>query len=102
MSQLSALTQKLSKSSPQAVFTAKSLFDHGPSDIFDYLYIETEIEKHYKKTLSKYRESNSIVFLCGSSGDGKSAIIRQNQRFFEKYYDVHVSATYSFAPQQTF
>lgn len=101
MSQLSALTQKLSKSSPQAVFTPKSLFDHGSSDVFDYLYIETDIEKNYKETLSKYRESNSIVFLCGSSGDGKSAIIGQNQKFFEKYYDVHIDATHSFRPDQS-
>ncbi|MCF6243870.1 MAG: DNA phosphorothioation-dependent restriction protein DptF [Sulfurovum sp.] len=101
MSQLVNIVEKLSKSSPQAVFTTKKITDSGDGTIFDYLYIETEIEKYYKKVLSDYRESNAIVFLCGSSGDGKSAIIGQNQKFFEKYYDVHIDATHSFSPDQS-
>ena len=101
MGELISLVKKLSKSSPQAVFTAKSLSDHETYDVFDYLYLETEIEKHYKEALSQHRESNSIIFLCGSSGDGKSAIIGQNQKFFEKYYNVHIDATHSFKPSQS-
>jgi DNA phosphorothioation-dependent restriction protein DptF len=101
MSKLIPLIDQLSKSSSQAVYTPKDMCDHEPSSIFDYLYIETPIEKKYKKLLGEKRESKSIIFLCGSSGDGKSAIIGQNQKFFSKYYDVHIDATHSFRPDQT-
>ena len=95
------LIDQLSKSSPQAVYTPKNIFDSEPTSIFDYLYIETPIEKRYIELLEEKRESKSIVFLCGSSGDGKSAVIGQNQKFFSKYYDVHIDATHSFRPNQT-
>ncbi len=95
------MIDQLSKSSPQAVYTPKTLFDSEPISIFDYLYIETPIEKAYKKLLGEKRNTKSIVFLCGSSGDGKSAIIGRNQKFFDKYFDVHIDATHSFRPNQT-
>jgi len=101
LSKLLPLIDQLSKSSPQAVYTPKNIFDFEPTSIFDYLYIETPIEKRYRELLGEKRESKSIVFLCGSSGDGKSAIIGQNQKFFSKYYDVHIDATHSFRPDQT-
>lgn len=101
MSRLIPLINQLSKSSAQAVYTPKEISDHEPSSIFDYLYTETPIEKKYKKLLGEKRNSKSIIFLCGSSGDGKSAIIGQNQKFFSKYYDVHIDATHSFRPDQT-
>lgn len=101
MSQLISIIEKLSKSSPQAVFTPKTITDSGNDTIFDYLYIETDIEKDYKHLLSESRNSKVMIFLCGSSGDGKSAIIGQNQKYFEKYYDVHIDATHSFRPDQS-
>ena len=100
-SELYTLVKQLSKSSPQAVFTPKDLTDSEPSTIFDYLYLETDIEKKYKLLLAEQRESKVIIFLCGSSGDGKSAIIGQNQKFFDKYYDIHIDATHSFRPTQS-
>lgn len=101
MSQLFNTLTALSKASPQAVYTPKDLSDYEPKTIFDYLYIVTPIEKHYKEILGKYRESKIVIFLCGSSGDGKSAIIGQNQKYYGKYYDVHIDATHSFKPDQT-
>ena len=101
MSQLIPLIDQLSKSSPQAVYTPKGISDFEPTSIFDYLYIETPIERKYKELLGQVRDSKSIVFLCGSSGDGKSAIIGQNQKFFSKYFDAHIDATHSFRPDQT-
>ena len=101
MSELNSLIEKLSKSSPNAVYTPKTNLDYNSNNIYNYLYIETDIEKDYKILLSKLRDFKNIIFLCGSSGDGKSAIIGRNKTFFEKYYDVHIDATHSFRPDQT-
>jgi len=101
MSELVSIIQKLSKSSPQAVFTPESDTNNKSQDIFDYLYIETEIENYYKELLKENINRKIVVFLCGSSGDGKSAIIGKNQACFEKYYDTHIDATHSFKPNQS-
>jgi len=101
MSKLINLIDQLSKSSPNAVFTLKSISDVPSDDIYNYIYIETQIEKDYKSLLGEYRKSKVIIFLCGSSGDGKSAIIGKNHMYFEKYYDIHIDATHSFKPEQT-
>jgi len=101
MSKLTSVVQKLSKSSPHAVFTPKLSSDTESKDIFDYLYIETKIEKHYKELLEENKTKKIVIFLCGSSGDGKSAIIGRNINCFDEYYDVHIDATHSFKPDQT-
>ena len=101
MSQLIPIIDKLSKSSPNAVFTPKKPNDTTSDDIYDYIYIETQIEKDYKALLNRHRDTKSIIFLSGSSGDGKSAIIGQNQMYFDKYFDWHIDATHSFRPDQT-
>ncbi len=101
MSQLISIIEKLSKASPNAVYTPRISSDYDANNIYDYLYVETAIETHYKKTLNELKNSKSIIFLCGSSGDGKSAIIGQNKDSFEKYYDIHIDATHSFRPDQS-
>lgn len=101
MSKLTTIIENLSKSSPKAVYTPKKHSDSEPIEIFDYLYVETEIEKQYKELLKKHRDSKVIIFLCGSSGDGKSAIIGRNQKEYDEYYDVHIDATHSFRPDQS-
>ena len=68
------IIEKLSKASPYAVAT-----DSNEKDIFKYLHIETDIEKEYIKTLKGLKEKR-VIFLCGSSGDGKSAIITRTQK----------------------
>ena len=89
------LIQKLSKSSPYAVATAKS-----KKDIFDYLHIETDIEKEYVNTLERLTDKK-VIFLCGSSGDGKSAIITRSQNRFKDRCEFHLDATHSFSPNET-
>jgi len=101
MSQLISSIEKLSKSSPDAVFTSKLISNAPSDDIYDYIYIKTQIEKDYKLLLGEYRNAKVIIFLCGSSGDGKSAIIGKNHMYFSKYYDIHIDATHSFRPDQT-
>ena len=46
-------------------------------------------------------KGKEIVFLCGSSGDGKSEILTRCFSEFEQKYDFHLDATHSFAPNQS-
>jgi DNA phosphorothioation-dependent restriction protein DptF len=88
------ILEKLSKSSPYAVAT------DNDKDIFKYLHIKTDIEKEYLETLKDLKEKR-IIFLCGSSGDGKSAIITRTQNQFNDRYKFHLDATHSFSPNET-
>ncbi|MDH4943955.1 DNA phosphorothioation-dependent restriction protein DptF [Sulfurimonas sp. C5] len=97
MSKLYDLISKLSKSSPEAVNTLKS----SNSSLMDYLYITTEVEKKYLELLEQNFSNKSIIFLCGSSGDGKSAIINRHYKKYKSNYEFHVDATHSFEPSQT-
>ena len=97
MSKLYNLISKLSKASPESVHT----FHTDSTSIFEYLHIETPVETEYIDILENQRKKKSIIFLCGSSGDGKSAIIAKNKIKFEKDYNFHVDATHSFKPNQT-
>lgn len=97
MSKLEIIIEKLSKSSPEAVNTLSSSTDN----IVEYLHIETDIEKKYLNILNTKKETKCLIFLCGSSGDGKSAIINKHLKDFESYFDFHVDATHSFMPNQT-
>lgn len=84
-------------------FSVKTTTDR-PRDIYDdlkdYLYVEPEIEHNFKDRLSAL-QPGECVFLCGSSGDGKSEIL---SRYYEKYknrYTFHLDATHSFSPNQS-
>jgi len=96
VSQLKILIEKLSKSSPEAVNTLN--FD---SSLFEYLHVVTKVEEKYLETLESNLNKKCIIFLSGSSGDGKSAIINKYISKYSPNYDFHVDATHSFAPQQT-
>lgn len=96
MSQLKILIEKLSKSSPEAVNTLN--FD---SSLFEYLHVVTKVEEKYLETLESNLNKKCIIFLSGSSGDGKSAIINKYINKYDSNYNFHVDATHSFAPQQT-
>lgn len=93
----------LAKSSPYAVKTTRLT---GLSDdldpVKDYLYIETDIELDFQKYLNLAAEGEKkIIFLCGSSGDGKSEILtRYSEKFKEKIH-FHLDATHSFNPKET-
>lgn len=64
----------LAKSSP---FSVKTTSDR-PRDVYDdlkeYLYVKPDIELDFEHVLSSLRPGD-CVFLCGSSGDGKSEIL---------------------------
>lgn len=90
----------MSKSSPYAVSTERSEEDIKLSTYKNYLYIETSIEKDFRDALFKSQQGD-IVFLCGSSGDGKSEILTKYSKQYQSTKDFHLDATHAFDPSQT-
>ena len=90
----------LSKSSPYAVSTAGENIEPEFQMIKDYLYVETDIELAFKEKLDNI-SSNEIIFLCGSSGDGKSEILTRCKEEYGERVDFHLDATHSFKPDAT-
>lgn len=93
----------LSKSSPYAVSTERddSISEHL-DEVKNYLYIHTDIESDFKKALTSLSPSDKkIIFLCGSSGDGKSEILTKYCNKFSNRADFHLDATHSFKPNDS-
>ncbi|WP_237388157.1 DNA phosphorothioation-dependent restriction protein DptF [Xenorhabdus sp. Sc-CR9] len=90
----------LSKSSS---FSVTTLTDRR-KDVFDelkqQLFVEQQIESDLKKCLDSLN-NREIVFLCGSSGDGKSEILTRSYEHYKHKCDFHLDATHSFAPHQS-
>lgn len=88
----------LSKSSASAVRTVDA-----PTDLLkikNYLYIKTEIEEDFKKWLDVDRQSCDILFLCGSSGDGKSEILTKYHKDYSEDFLFHLDGTHSYHPDK--
>ncbi len=92
----------LAKSSSFSVTTdakrQRDVFD----ELKDQLFVEQEIEvdlQHYLRT-AKHGE---IIFLCGSSGDGKSEILTRckSDPLYQHRFDFYLDATHSFKPQES-
>ncbi len=60
----------------------------------DYLYITPDIQNDFEQALCQ-AESNDIICLCGSSGDGKSEILTQLYKKFSYSVEFHLDATHS-------
>lgn len=93
----------LSKSSPYAVSTERKEAISAELDaIKKYLYIETDIQKDFEKHLTTLSAGDKkIIFLCGSSGDGKSEILTQYASKFSHKATFHLDATHSFEPDES-
>ncbi len=93
----------LSISSPYSVATERpASISQGLDDIKKYLYIETDIEKNFKKALTSLINGQpKIIFLCGSSGDGKSEILTRYSQKFSGRAKFHLDATHSFKPHES-
>ncbi|WP_415888720.1 DNA phosphorothioation-dependent restriction protein DptF [Neptuniibacter sp. SY11_33] len=92
----------LSKSSPYAVST-EAVQETGSiyQQIKDQLYIEMPIEQKVLSTIQSLQPQNKkIIFLCGSSGDGKSEILTRCKRLLNSEIKFHLDATHSFAPNE--
>lgn len=92
----------LAKSSSFSVTTVthrqKDEFDQLKEQLFVKQEIETELQRYLD--VAKLGE---IIFLCGSSGDGKSEILtrcKSNPRYQQRF-SFHLDATHSFAPRQS-
>lgn len=93
----------LSKSSPYAVSTERKDSISAELDaVKKYLYIETDIQKDFEKHLAALSaENKKVIFLCGSSGDGKSEILTQYASAFSQKANFHLDATHSFEPDES-
>ncbi|RHW76735.1 DNA phosphorothioation-dependent restriction protein DptF [Colwellia sp. RSH04] len=64
----------------------------------DHLYIIPDIQIEFEGELEnalKRPHTNSLICLCGSSGDGKSEILTQLYKKFSHSIDFHLDATHS-------
>ncbi|NOH72987.1 DNA phosphorothioation-dependent restriction protein DptF [Vibrio pectenicida] len=90
----------ISKSSPYAVSTEREIHYDPLIDYKEYLYIKTDIEVDFNQLLLSTKK-NEIIFLCGSSGDGKSEILTKYSQKHKATHEFHLDATHSFNPSQT-
>ena len=98
----------LSKSSPYAVTTSGKPADPLVEKIKNYLFVKTDIECAFEGKLKSIKEeklkrntSSDIIFLCGSSGDGKSEILTRYSSDYANDIEFHLDATHSFEPKKT-
>lgn len=93
----------LSKSSPYAVSTDRAeTVSVALDEVKKYLYIKTDIEQDFLKELSSLSSNErKIIFLCGSSGDGKSEILTKYCHKFSNRANFHLDATHSFKPNDS-
>lgn len=95
----------LSKSSAYAVSTERNdqnqtLLDEVKAD----LYVKMPIEAEVQKIISSFGASDKkVLFLCGSSGDGKSELLTKikREKKFSNGVRFHLDATHSFDPRGT-
>ncbi|WP_136484174.1 DNA phosphorothioation-dependent restriction protein DptF [Vibrio sp. H11] len=97
---LSQALSILSKSSPYAVSTERDEEHDILASYKEHIYIKTDIEADFAKALTSAK-LNEIIFLCGSSGDGKSEILTRYSQKYKSTHDFHLDATHSFNPNQT-
>jgi DNA phosphorothioation-dependent restriction protein DptF len=97
---LRAALSVLAKSSPFSVRTVSRREKDDFDVLKEQLFVEQDIERDFAKILSSLKD-NEIVFLCGSSGDGKSEILTRYYEEFGGKYCFHLDATHSFAPHQS-
>jgi len=92
----------LAKSSSFSVTT----MTHRQKDEFDQLKEQLFVKQEIETELQRYLDvakPGEIIFLCGSSGDGKSEILtrcKSNPRYKQRF-SFHLDATHSFAPRQS-
>jgi DNA phosphorothioation-dependent restriction protein DptF len=94
-----ALLDTLARSSAEAVSTLSKSSDEI-EELRSYLYVKTEIERCFVEAIKTTNSARDVIFLCGSSGDGKSEILRRHHDFYKNEFFFHLDATHSFKPDQ--
>ncbi len=95
---LSVLAKSSSFSVTTVTYRQKDEFDQLKEQLFVKQEIETELQRYLE-----IAKPGEIIFLCGSSGDGKSEILtrcKSNPRYQQRF-SFHLDATHSFAPRQS-
>ncbi|KHN56843.1 DNA phosphorothioation-dependent restriction protein DptF [Dickeya fangzhongdai] len=92
----------LAKSSSFSVTTVT----HRQKDEFDQLKEQLFVKQEIETDLQRYLDvakPGEIIFLCGSSGDGKSEILTRckSDPRYQQRFSFHLDATHSFAPRQS-
>ena len=90
----------LAKSSPFSVTTVSDRKRDELDELKSWLFVQQEIETDLRKLITSL-EGRVIVFLCGSSGDGKSEILTRCFNDYSHRFDFHLDATHSFSPNQS-
>ncbi|WP_321463431.1 DNA phosphorothioation-dependent restriction protein DptF [uncultured Vibrio sp.] len=92
----------MSKSSPYAVSTERSELNKSYLDeVKDYLYIDMPIARDVEKIISGFSvDRPEVLFLCGSSGDGKSELLTECKKRYSTRANFHLDATHSFDPRE--
>lgn len=90
----------LSKSSPFSVKTMSTRAPDGFDALKNWLYIQQDIEKDLRARLAR-AQPGDMLFLCGSSGDGKSEILTRVHQAYCDRVTFHLDATHSFQPNQS-
>lgn len=104
---MSAITlrQALNVLAKSSSFSVTTVTDRK-KDEFDQLKAQLFVKQDIEKDLQRYLDTanpGEIIFLCGSSGDGKSEILTRcklDPRYQHKF-SFHLDATHSFAPRQS-
>lgn len=92
----------LAKSSSFSVTTVTNRQKDDFDQLKEQLFVKQEIETELQRYLD-VAKLGEIIFLCGSSGDGKSEILTrcQSDPRYQRRFSFHLDATHSFAPQQS-
>lgn len=92
----------LAKSSSFSVTTVTHRQKDELDQLKEQLFVKQEIETELQRYLD-VAKPGEIIFLCGSSGDGKSEILTrcQSDPRYQRRFSFHLDATHSFAPRQS-
>ncbi|EOE1544746.1 DNA phosphorothioation-dependent restriction protein DptF [Providencia rettgeri] len=92
----------LAKSSSLSVTTETDRKEDVFDELKKQLFVKQEIEVDLQNYLNMVKQGE-VVFLCGSSGDGKSEILTRckSDTRYQNKFRFHLDATHSFAPRQS-
>ena len=93
------LIETLSKGSATAVTTLESHVAELEA-LKTYLYVQTPVEKALRAEIDRNLKTPRVIFVCGSSGDGKSELYRRIHSRYSSKVRFHRDATHSFDPQK--
>lgn len=89
----------LSKSSPYAVSTDRKE-DIKLDKYKEQIYVTTPLETAFRNKLARLGR-REILFLCGSSGDGKSEVLNKYKHDYLGKIEFRLDATHSFKMHET-